>query len=433
MSTSQRRNRNIGADAAEVGFDVEFAQRFCEIYARETGKTISFMGPGGLIVASSDHERVGRTHPFAARIMAGESDEIAVSWLQSKKDRSGTAKAGYAKAVDFEGRRVACIAVVGNPKDAQRAARIGEFCLQSLLRAEKMERERQEASRSMRETQEEEIRNLGEMLDNQVRTLADDLNEASNKLGAVTSGVNSAAQESAQKSGAASDAAERANASIQSIADATSELSGSISKIESEVSEAANKSQGAVSDAEHAGQLMAHLGNASEQIGDVLKLISEIAGQTNLLALNATIEAARAGEAGKGFAVVASEVKNLATQTARATDQIAQEIAELQRQTNDAITAIQRIGDTIRLVNDITITVRNSVQEQSSATQLITKNVHEAAQGAITAAKDISEVRKSTLKSNEAFRSVDSIASQLTQKVEALRDRVHEFVVRLRS
>jgi len=433
MSETQRSRAGQGSSSGGIGFDVEFAQRFCEVYSRETGKTISFMGPGGRIVASSDKSRVGNDHPFAAKIMSGERDEIAVSWWQSKKAGRGVAKAGYAKAVDYNGKRVACIAVIGNPKDAQRAARIGEFCLQSLLRAEQMERERQEASQKMREQQQEEIRNLGAQLDQQVRTLADELNEASRQLGTVTSEVNKAAEDSGRKSDEASRAAEKANSSIQSIAEASSELSGSIGKIEREVSQAAEKSQGAVQDAEHAGQIMSHLGTASEQIGDVLKLISEIAGQTNLLALNATIEAARAGEAGKGFAVVASEVKNLATQTARATDQIASEIAELQRQTTDAIEAIQRIGDTIRVVNDITLAVRNSVKEQSSATQLISNNVQQAAKGAIDASKDISEVRDATMKSNEAFQKVGGIASVLTNKVEALRGRVHDFVTRLRA
>ena len=415
----------------EVRLEVEFAQQFCDRFSTETGYVVSVMGAAGRIVASSEKGRIGLVHELAVSIMSGKRRNISVSYLQSLTKR--VARNGYAMAVEYEGRRIGVIAVVGRVSAARRIARIGEFCIQSALRAEYIERERRETDKYAQEHEQAGLRRLGEELDQQVRTVADELLEAGRELDDSATTLNATASEASERASDAAANANRANESIQSIAAASDELAISIRDIEKAVHEAAEQSQNAVQDAERAGEIMGTLSAASEQIGEVLKLIGEIAGQTNLLALNATIEAARAGEAGKGFAVVASEVKNLATQTARATEQIAQEIAELRRQTSDAREAIQRIRSSIRSVNAINSSVAKEVREQTNATQLISRNVQLAAQGAVSASKAISNAEGATSSSREILDRVSSIARTLNVRVNSLRDRIENLIGRMRG
>src|SRR5262249_6109079 len=159
-------------------------------------------------------------------------------------------------------------------------------------------------------------------------------------------------------------ASEQASTNVQTVASAAEELSASIAEISRQVSQAAKVAGDAVSRATATNQSVAALAEGAQKIGDVVKLINDIAGQTNLLALNATIEAARAGEAGKGFAVVASEVKSLANQTAKATDEIAAQIQGIQASTKDAVTAIREIAGVIGQVSEISTTIAAAVEEQ---------------------------------------------------------------------
>jgi len=169
--------------------------------------------------------------------------------------------------------------------------------------------------------------------------------------------------------------AEGTSSQSQTVASAAEELAASINEITSQVSRASEVAHAAVEEAKRSNQMINGLSTAAERIGDVIKMITDIASQTNLLALNATIEAARAGEAGRGFSVVANEVKTLATQTARATEEIGSQIAEMQHSTRDAVKAIAAIGQTIEEVSKIAVVISGAVEQQSAATREVTMNI----------------------------------------------------------
>ncbi|MEI9984892.1 MAG: methyl-accepting chemotaxis protein [Aliidongia sp.] len=174
-------------------------------------------------------------------------------------------------------------------------------------------------------------------------------------------------------------ASEEASSNVQTVAAASEELSASIGEISRQVTHAASIAERAVEETRRTDNTVRGLTETAGRIGEVVKLISNIAGQTNLLALNATIEAARAGEAGKGFAVVASEVKSLANQTAKATEEISAQIAAVQKVTQEAVDAIRSIGGTIGEVSEVATGIASAVEEQGAATQEITRNTQEAA------------------------------------------------------
>jgi methyl-accepting chemotaxis protein len=175
------------------------------------------------------------------------------------------------------------------------------------------------------------------------------------------------------------------------------------------------------------------LATAAQKIGDVVSLINDIASQTNLLALNATIEAARAGDAGKGFAVVANEVKTLASQTAKATDEITVQVSAMRDATDEAVSAIHSIGETIGSINEITTTIASAVEEQGVATREIARNVMQAAQGTDEMSTDIVEVRDATGKTGIAAKQVLVTAEQVSQQSAALFDGVGKFLEKIRA
>jgi methyl-accepting chemotaxis protein len=175
------------------------------------------------------------------------------------------------------------------------------------------------------------------------------------------------------------------------------------------------------------------LAAAAQKIGEVVSLINDIAEQTNLLALNATIEAARAGEAGKGFAVVASEVKSLATQTAKATEEIGQQIAAIQSETNEAVTAIQAITTTIERMNEISTTIAAAIEEQGAATREISNNVQQVASGAAQVSSNIAGVTKTAGDTGNAAAEVLNAADELARQSQNLRIEVEKFLEAVRA
>jgi methyl-accepting chemotaxis protein len=189
----------------------------------------------------------------------------------------------------------------------------------------------------------------------------------------------------------------------------------------------------AVTDARRTNETVETLSTTAERIGEVVKLIEEIAAQTNLLALNATIEAARAGEAGKGFAVVASEVKNLASQTAKATDEITSQISEIQNATRDAVEAIGAISQTIDEINQIATSIAAAVEQQSAATREIARNGQQAADGMQEVSATIADVSQAASETGDAAGGVLSSASQLAGLSKTLRGEVDDFLREIRT
>jgi len=227
------------------------------------------------------------------------------------------------------------------------------------------------------------------------RTMITQLLNASQSLTTISEQLQGNAQDTQKIAGVVARGSSDASANVQTVAAATEELAASVREIARQVGEANTIATSAVEQADQTdGRIMA-LSQAAGHIGDVVKLITSIAEQTNLLALNATIEAARAGEAGRGFAVVAQEVKALATQTAKATDEISTQIANMQAATQEAVASIKRIGTTIGQISSISTMISTAIEEQGSATQDIARNVQSAASGATEVANNIAKVNDS--------------------------------------
>jgi methyl-accepting chemotaxis protein len=198
-------------------------------------------------------------------------------------------------------------------------------------------------------------------------------------------------------------------------------------------SHSAQISSSAVEAAEGTNKTIRELAEAGQRIGDVVNMISDIAEQTNLLALNATIEAARAGDAGKGFAVVASEVKNLASQTAKATEDIGGQITSIQNTTQDAVSAIEGIGSTISEMNEIATTIAAAVEEQGAATSEISRNVQEAAQGTQDVSASIVTVKAGSTQTGEASEAVVAASGELGERFQGLQQEVEAFLKDIKS
>jgi methyl-accepting chemotaxis protein len=234
-------------------------------------------------------------------------------------------------------------------------------------------------------------------------------------------------------SGQAAGASEQASSNMQSIASATDELSASVDEIGRQVQESNRIAEAAVIQAEQTDGRIGKLSRAAQEIGDVVKLITAIAEQTNLLALNATIEAARAGDAGRGFAVVASEVKSLASQTAKATDEISSHIVGMQDATHESVSAIKEIGGTIGQISTIASTIADAVKEQSSATQEIARSVQNVAEGTTEAAMNILEVNRGTAETGSASSNVLEAARSLSSESTRLRAELDRFMANIRA
>ncbi|WP_153771441.1 methyl-accepting chemotaxis protein [Labrenzia sp. CE80] len=228
-------------------------------------------------------------------------------------------------------------------------------------------------------------------------------------------------------------ASEEASTNVGTVATATEELTASVQEISSQVSRSKQMSEKAVADADEAASKVHGLSSAAQKIGDIVELINGIAAQTNLLALNATIEAARAGEAGKGFAVVASEVKELATQTASATTEIANQIGEIQSSTSESATAINGVAETISGMSDITVAVSSSVEQQAAATTEIASNIQQAATGTGEVSHAITNVTTSAQSSSEAANQVLDASASLSQQSDYLQEELRKFLSTVRA
>ena len=254
------------------------------------------------------------------------------------------------------------------------------------------------------------------------------VNGSSGNLQAGTKTVAAAAEETARQSQIVAAAGEEAAKNVETVAAATEELTASITEIARHVQNSARVSGEAVKEAESANSTIHDLGTASAEIGQVIKVITSIAQQTNLLALNATIEAARAGEAGKGFAVVANEVKELARQTAKATEEIGRKIDAIQSSTRIAIASIESIGGIIGRMNEISTTIAAAVEEQSAATAEISRNVAEAARGTTEVSNNITGVSQAAEESGRAASQMQDAAGGLVKEANHLEAIVRRFV-----
>lgn len=266
-----------------------------------------------------------------------------------------------------------------------------------------------------------------------VGSMVDHVSTSLHQFNASARDMSTTAEETKAKAGLVVTASEDAARNIQTVAAATEQLSASITEIGQQVSQASNIASGAVREAADTNSKVQGLAEAAQKIGEVVGLITDIAEQTNLLALNATIEAARAGEAGKGFAVVASEVKNLASQTAKATEEISAQIQGIQASTDESVTAIGAITQTIEQVDQIAAAISAAVEEQTAATQEIARNVEEASAGTNQVNSNISEVSAATQVTGDVAQTIQRESLSLSEDAEKLKSEIQRFLAGIRA
>jgi methyl-accepting chemotaxis protein len=397
-------------------------------------KTLVEVGRSGVVSAATEVEAVQRTTLLWVLAISGI---LIAAFLIS-----GTVLARSIvrpiKAIDVVMKRLAggdvevTVPSTGAKDEVGDMARAVLVFQQNAVEQRRLEAAQAEAHRA-KEVRGRIIEQAISVFDERVGGILGIVSAATQELEATARSMATIAEETTRQAQSSSTASQQTSAGVQTVASATEEMTASIAEIARQVHDSNHITRAAVGEAEQSNAIVGRLAQAAQHIGEVVDLISGIAGQTNLLALNATIEAARAGEAGKGFAVVASEVKTLANQTAKATGEISAQISAMQSATGDAVTAIKSIGTTIGRVNEISSAISAAVEEQNATTDEISRSVQQAAVGTEAVAASLVCVSEAAYETGEAGGQVLKATQELACQSANLQHEIESFLSRIRA
>jgi methyl-accepting chemotaxis protein len=323
-------------------------------------------------------------------------------------------------------------------KGADRRDEIGEMARAVVVFRDGMKRadelaQAEKAAVAQQQRRAERVNDLTRAFETIAGLVAGQQASSATELRSAADSMTEIAAHTTMRTEAMSQAAQSASANVQMVAAAAEELSASIVEISRQVTNSAEITAGAVADAKRTDGVVRALADSARSIGEIVGLISDIASQTNLLALNATIEAARAGDAGKGFAVVASEVKGLASQTAKATEQIGQQVTQMQNATKEAVASIQGISTRIGEISEIATSVASAMEEQGAATREIARNVQQASGATGEVTNTIELVSEDAHATGGAAKQVLEAAEELSRQAEHLSAEVGQFIANVKA
>ena len=312
-------------------------------------------------------------------------------------------------------------------------ARAVQVFRENSTRVQRMESERAELKLRAERERKEAMDRVAEGFEKAIGKIVEAVSSASLEIETAAGSLTRTAETSHKLTATAASASDRSSGSARSAASASEELASSVDEISRQVKQSEDITHAAVRQAEQTNERIAELSQAASRIGEVVQMIAAVAEQTNLLALNATIEAARAGEAGRGFAVVASEVKALATQTAKATDEIGTQITQMQSATQQSVAAIKAISATISQISEISTTIAASIERQGSATQEIARNIQQAVQGTMEVGDCLANVNRGSADTSAAAEQVHGFSRSLSQEGNVLKLEVGKFLKTVRA
>jgi methyl-accepting chemotaxis protein len=401
-----------GANAmkADLSSDQQRLEAQSDATVGETERLIVMLAAGGFLVGTALALLLGKgiSRPITAmckamRELAGGNFDVVLPGL-GRKDELG-----------------------------EMAGAVEEFKMQAIAKAERDAAAQDAQNRASSAARRAELILFADEFEAAVGSIVSNVSASAVQLESAAGTLSRTAETTQNLSSRVAGASEEASSNMQSVATATEELSASVDEIGRRVRESNKIAEAAVLQAQQTDGRIGKLSRAAQEIGDVVKLITAIAEQTNLLALNATIEAARAGDAGRGFAVVAAEVKSLASQTAKATDEISSHITGMQGATQESVAAIKEIGGTIGQISTIASSIAGAVEQQSSATQEIARSVQNVAQGTHEAAANIMQVNRGATETGSASEEVLNSAKTLSTESTRLRQELDRFMANIRA